>query len=341
MQHGESTPSQALMKILAGAWVAQAVFVAARLGIADQLRDGARSADELAAQTGAHAGSLFRVLRALASAGIFAAEPDGRFRLTPVADLLRSDAPGSLRDYAIMNGSQWVWRSLGEIETSVRTGQPAFDSVFGVRLFDHYRAHPEAGGISAAALHQLSAADNAGVVDAWQFPTSGTIVDIGGGEGSLLAAIVAANPGLTGVLFEREDLARTARDRFAAAGLGTRCIAVAGDFFDRIQPGADVYLMKKVIHDWGDDEARAILARCRTAMPDSARLLLVEAIVPEDGRASPALWLDLLMLVYTGGRERTEREYRDLLSGSGFQVRRVVPTAATVSIIEAVPAASC
>ena len=320
-----------------GARVTQAIFVAATLGIADLLRVGPGTAEDLAAATGTHAPSLYRVLRALASVGIFAEDAEGRFALTPLAAPLRSDGPGSLRAFAVMSGERWVWRSCGEIEYSVRTGQPAFEHVFGAKLFDYYTAHPEAGRVSAEALNSLSQADNAAIVAAYDFIAASVIVDVGGGQGSLLAAILTANPGLRGVLFERQPVLDMAQPRLQAAGLADRCDLVAGDFFGTIPTNGDIYLMKKVIHDWNDADARAILARCRAAMPGTARLLIADNVVPEGNQPSSAKWLDLLMLVYAGGRERTEAEHHDLLALAGFTLSRVIPTASDVSVVEAYP----
>ena len=330
-------PARTLLSLLSGAWVAQAIFIAAKLGIADILHRGPASCAELAAATKVHAPSLHRVLRALASIGLFADDAQGRFALTPLAELLRSDAPGSLRAYAIMNGERWVWQSWGDIEHSVRTGQPAFEHVFGASLFDYYTAHPEAGRVSADALNSLSAADNAALVAAYEFPESGTVIDVGGGQGTLLAAIMVANPGLQGILFERPPVLEVARSRLAAAGVGARCELVGGDFFAGVPGGGDFYLMKKVIHDWSDEAARSILTCCRAAMPTTARLLIAEHIMQEGNQPSAAKWLDLLMLVYAGGRERTEAEYRDILAATGFAINRIMPTTAAVRIIEAIP----
>jgi hypothetical protein len=327
-------PTRTLMSLLSGAWVAQSIFVVAKLGIADFVDRGVVSLIDLGAATGTHAPSLFRVMRALVSIGIFT-EVNGVYGMTPLADRLRRNVPGSLRAYAIMNGEQWVWRSWGDIEGSVRTGRPAFNQIFGEPLFDYYHSHPEAGRVSAAALSSLSNAENAAIVAACDFPASGTVVDVGGGRGSLLAAILKANPALRGVLLERPGMVDMARTDLEADLVAERCEIVAGDFFTGIPAGGDVYLLKKVIHDWNDDEARTILARCRDAMPKNARLLLAESVVPDGNRGSPAKWLDLLMLVYTGGRERTTTEYRDLLVSVGFAGVRLVATASNIAVVEA------
>jgi hypothetical protein len=328
-------PAQQMMSLVGGAWIAQAIFVIAKLGIADHISRGLVSLTDLAGATGAHAPSLHRVMRGLVSIGIFTIEPKGGFGMTPLAARLRSDVPGSLRAYAIMNGEQWVWRSLGEIELSVRTGQPAFNHVFGAPLFDYYNAHPEAGAVSAAALSGLSDFENTAIVSAYDFMAARTVIDIGGGEGSLLCTILAANPESRGILLERPGVMEMARAKFDAAGVADRCDIVPGDFFTGIPTGGDVYILKKVIHDWNDEQARTILARCRDAMAGSARLLVAESVVPEGNHESPTKWLDLLMLVYTGGRERTETEYGDLLASVGFANARLVSTASNISLVEA------
>jgi O-methyltransferase domain len=260
-----------------------------------------------------------------------------RFALTPLAEVLRSDVPHSLRAYAIMNGEQWVWQSLGAIEHSVRTGHPAFEHIFGAPLFTYYDRHPEAGRVSREALNSLSLIENAAIVAAYDFPPAGTIVDIGGGQGSLLAAILEARPGVRGVLFERPPVAHAVRTRLAGTPIADQFEAVAGDFFAGIVTYGDLFLLKKIVHDWDDDQARAILVQCRAAMRPDARLLVIEAMLPDDNRPSPAHWLDLLMMVYPGGAERTEAEYRTLLTSAGFSVTRVIPTEAVVSLVEALP----
>lgn len=332
-------PARRLLDLLSGAWMAQAISVAARLGIADLLRDGSpRSPEALAEAAGAHALSLRRVLRALASLGIFAEDAEGRFALTPLAAPLRSDAPDTLRAYAVMQGEQWVWRSLGEMLHSARTGRPGFEAVYGMPLFDYYAAHPEAGRISAEAQSSRSASENAAILAAYDFSTARTVVDLGGGQGSLLAAILRAHPAARGVLFDLPHVVAMARPLLEAAGLAGRCEAVAGDFFAAVPPGGDVYLMKKVVHDWDDATTLAILRRCRAAIPPDGRMLLAELVIPPGNGPSYAKRLDLLMLAYTGGRERTEAEHGALLAAAGFALRRVVSTATAVSLVEAVPA---
>jgi hypothetical protein len=323
--------------MITGAWVAQAVYVVAQLGVVDLIAvDGPRSAGDLAERVGADPDALFRVLRALASIGMFTERTDGTFALTPIAESLRSDVPGSLRAFAIMMGGEGVWRSWGDVLHSVRTGGPAFDHVFGMPVFDYYAGNPAAARVGAAGLSARSAAENAAIVDAYDFGTTDSVMDVGGGEGSLLRAILAAQPRRRGVLFEMPPVVELARAALGSAPEADRCELVEGDFFTAIPGRSSLLLLKKVIHDWPDERAATILRNCRAALPAGGRLLLVENVIPPGNEPSFGKWLDLLMLVYAGGRERTADEYRDQLASAGVAVRRVVPTAANVSVIEAV-----
>jgi hypothetical protein len=333
MQPGPGA-ARALAEKLSGAWIAQAISTVATLGIADHLLDGPLPASILAQRVGADSSALYRVLRALASQGIFAEEAEGHFALTALAEPLRGDVPGSQRAYAMMLGTQWHWRSWGELLHTVRTGKPAFDHVFGQPVFAYYADHPEAQRMAVAALTSRSAAESVAIVRSYGFADS-AVVDLAGGEGSLLAAILQANPHARGTLFERPLVLASARPLLEKAAVADRCELMAGDFFATVPRGGDVYILKKVIHDWDDDRATAILRNCRAAMGETARLLLIETIVPPGNEPSSAKLLDLLMLIYAGGRERTETEYRALLAGADFDMRRIISTPAGINIIEA------
>jgi hypothetical protein len=324
--------------MISGAWISQAIFVAAKLRIADLVQDEPRSAADLAEAANVHPRALYRVLRALASVDIFTEQDDGRFGLTPMAGFLRSEEPRSLRPFAIMMGSEWVWQSWGEIMHSVAGETPAFDKLYGAPLFDYWARHPEAARIDIEGLTSRSAAENAAIVSAYDFSKAATIVDVGGGQGSLLAAILAANPKSQGTLFDMPHVIATASIILEKAGVAGRCELVAGTFFQSIPTGRDIYVIKKVIHDWDDKQATAILRTIRAAIPDGGRLLLMEPVIAPGNEPSYAKLLDLLMLVYPGGRERTEAEHRELLGGAGFSLQRAVPTASPITILEAVPA---
>jgi hypothetical protein len=326
--------ARTLAEMMSGPWIAQAISTVATLGIADHLRDGPLPPSTLAVRVGADPSALYRVLRALASKGVFAEDEEGRFSLTARAEPLRSDVPGSQRAYAMMLGTQWHWRSWGELLHSVRSGKPAFDHVFGQPVFAYYADHPEAQRMAAAALTSRSATENDAIVRSYDF-VGRAVVDIAGGEGSLLAAILSANPDARGTLFERASVLASARSLLEKAAVAGRCALTAGDFFAAVPRGGDVYILKKVIHDWDDARAAAILRNCRAAMGETARLLLIETVVPPGNEPSSAKLLDLLMLVYAGGRERTEAEYRALLAGADLDMLRIISTPAGINIIEA------
>jgi hypothetical protein len=327
----------ALLQLASGSWIGQAVHVAAKLGIADLLEDGPKSPATLAEATGAHAGTLHRLLRALASLGVFAEDADGRFALTSLAEGLRTNAPGSLRAYAIMMGEDWHWRAWGELLNAVRTGQPAFEHVFGCHMFSYFGEHPEAARVFDAAMTSRTGQETAAVIAAYEWPASATIVDVGGGQGALLAAILARNPDVHGVLFDMPHVIAAARGLIEEAGLADRCELAAGDFFERVPAGGDLYLLKRVVHDWDDERASAILRSCRAAMGDRSRLLVIEHILPPGNAPSWGKLLDLQMLVLTpGGRERDEAGFRALLASTGLRLERIIPAGPTASLIEAV-----
>lgn len=329
----------ALLQLASGSWIGQAVHVAAKLGIADLLEDGPKSPATLAEATGAHAGTLHRLLRALASLGVFAEDADGRFALTSLAEGLRTNAPGSLRAYAIMMGEDWHWRAWGGLLNSVRTGQPAFEHVFGCPMFSYFGEHPEAARVFDAAMTSRTGQETAAVIAAYEWPASATIVDVGGGQGALLAAILARNPDVHGVLFDMPHVIAVARGLIEEAGLADRCELAAGDFFERVPAGGDLYLLKRVVHDWDDERASAILRSCRAAMGDRSRLLVIEHVLPPGNAPSWGKLLDLQMLVLTpGGRERDEAGFRALLASTGLRLERIIPAGPTASLIEAVVA---
>jgi hypothetical protein len=336
-QVASPTASQAVLGLITGTWVAQAVYVAAKLDIADRLIAGPQTSASLAHAAGAHPRALYRVLRALASVGIFHEDESGQFNLTPLAEPLRSDVPGSVRAFAVMMGSEWVWRSWGGIMHSVRTEEAAFEEAYGESLFQHYAKNPEAARTTMEGLTSRSLPENTAVVQAYDFSDCRVVVDMGGGQGTLLATILAANLHLEGILFEMPHVVGTAQQTFDKTGTRDRSALIGGDFFASAPSGGDLYIMKKVIHDWEDEQACTIIRHCRDVIPAQGRLLLIENIVPHGNDPSFSKLIDLLMMVYPGGRERTEIEYRDLLRSSGFTLNRVIPTTSLVSIIEAIP----
>jgi len=333
----EPTPADIFFQMATGHWVSKAIYVAAQLGLADLLADGPKSVGELAAGAGADAPTLHRLMRALAGVGIFKQEADARFQLTPLAELLRT-GPGSLRGMALHLGESASWMAWDGLLESVRTGESAFRAVHGVEVFPYYAAHPESDEPFNEAMVAASGVVAEAVTGAYDFTPFGKIVDVGGGHGGLLTAILRAAPDARGVIFDQPQVAAGARASVEAAGLASRCETAGGDFFESVPEGGDAYVLKWIVHDWDDERALRILRNCRRAMREGGRLLLVEGVVPEGNEPAMAKMMDLQMLVMTGGRERTAREFRALLAEAGFEMTRVVATNSPVSIVEAVRA---
>jgi O-methyltransferase domain/Dimerisation domain len=326
-----------LAALAAGHWVSRAIHVAAKLRIADLVADGPLDAGILAQRTGTHPDALFRLLRALAAVGVFSQRDGGRFGLTPLGEMLRSDAPGSLYDYVMLLGSAESWQAWQHMEDAVRTGTPAFDHAFGMPIFEYFAKHPAAGRTFDKAMRSRSAADHDAVIAAYDFSCADHIVDVGGGAGTFLSAVLTSAPQARGTLFERPQATEAARAALAASEVAGRVDIVAGDFFSSVPAGADLYLIKQVVHDWNDAQAISILANCRKAMTTASRLLILEMLVGGENTPVFANMLDLMMLVSTGGRERTLPEYRHLASQAGLDVTRVIPTSVPLTVIEAVP----
>ena len=335
----EQTENAALsvMQLATGFWVSQALYVAARLGVADLLSGSPRTSLELAKATKVHPQALYRLLRALASVRVFAEDEQGRFSSTPLSECIRTTTPGSLRPFVLIQGEPESWLSWGSLLHSVTTGVPAFDHVFGKPQFAYLAEHPEAARVFDEAMTSRSAAEIEDVLRSYDFSGSSCFVDVGGGHGALLRAVLHAYPHARGALFELPHVIESARRSLSECVGSQRCRLEAGDFFETIPGGFDVYLLKKVIHDWNDEQAIRILKNCRKAMAPHARLLLIELLVPTGNDPSFAKLLDLLMMIWPGGRERTAAEYRQILESADLRLMRIVPTQGLVSIIEAAP----
>jgi hypothetical protein len=329
-------PSVQLISMVFGFMTSQAISVAARLGVADLLADEAKSIDELAQATRAQARPLYRVMRALASVGIFAEHDDGRFRLTPLAEPLRSDAPDSLSALAIFFGSDWHWRVWSDLSYSVQSGQPGFEHIYGKAYFDYLAENPAPAQVFNDAMTSFSAAVSAAVVDAYDFSGITRLVDVGGGHGLLLASILNKYPQMGGVLFDAPSVIYGAKEIIGTRGVGERCDVVGGDFFASVPAGGDAYLMKHIIHDWEDERALTILRNCYQAMTENSKVLVVEMVIPEGNSPSVGKFLDLEMLLFLHSYERTEAEYRALFERAGFKLTRIVPTQSPHSLIEGI-----
>jgi hypothetical protein len=331
-------PNIALLELAQGAWLTQALYVTVKLGIADALRDGPRSAEDVATAVGTDPGATYRVMRALAANGLLKLRRDGRFSLTRVGQALRSDYDGSMAPMIAMVGHPEHWEHWGNLLHSVRTGESAAEKVRGLPVFDYLDTNPEYAKVFNDAMTGVSAVAISAAVPAYPFSDHKLIVDVGGGHGALLSAVLAQAPDARGVLFDLPAVVDGAGAEFDRAGVAHRCTKTAGSFFESVPDGGDAYLLKTVIHDWDDEKSLTILRNVRTAIHPNGKVLLFEMVLPEGAPPHPGMLLDLEMLVHPGGRERTAAEYRDLLARAGFRMTRVIGTPGPMSIVEAVPA---
>ena len=331
-------PAAYLSQLIGNTGFVHAILVAANLGLADLLKNGPLSIADLAEATGTHPRSLYRMLRALASRGIFSEEAHGRFSLTALADPLRSDAPDSIRTGALFAGSEAELQTWAHLSYSVRTGKPAFEHLFGKGWFDYLDEQPEMAQIFNDLMTGGSTSDATAIIEAHDFSVYRKIVDIGGGHGALLAHILDQNSQASGVLFDAPSVIAGANGAIDTQVNQGRAEKVAGNFFEAVPNGGDAYVLKYIIHDWDDEQAIIILKNCRQAMAENGRVLLVEMVIPAGNAPSPGKFLDLEMLLYFYSRERTEAEYCDLLQQAGLELITITPTVSPFSIIEAAPA---
>ena len=332
-------PEAQLMQLVAGCFVSQAVYVAAKLGIADLVADGPKTAEYLSEKTGTDERSLYRVLRALSSAGAFTEDGKKAFANTPMTETLRSDHPRSTRDLTIWIGEEPHWRVYGDLMYSVKTGKPAWDKVLGEPVFPYlFETNKELGEIFNRAMTSYSHQGIHGVLSAYDFSNAGTIADVAGGHGHLLAAVLRKYPQARGVLFDLPPVLAGAPKMFESYGVKDRVELVEGDFFSRVPVKADVYLLKHIIHDWYEDKCEQILRNIREVMPDDGKILIVEAVIPEDNNPHMGKIIDLEMLLSPGGVERTSSEFKTLLEDSGLKLNRIIETPSPMGIVEAVKA---
>jgi hypothetical protein len=329
--------SLTLMRLLDGYQLTQAIAVAAELAIADLLADGPCSSDELADASGANPQALYRLLRTLASIGVFHEEEGRRFSLTPLSEYLRTDAPESLRGLASQRSNPSHWSAWGALLHSVRTGENAFRHVHGLSVWNYRARFPEEQAVFDQAMTALSRRAAAGALDAYDFGNFSEIVDVGGGQGALLAGILVRHPNTHGVLFDQPQVAARAEQMLQQRGVLDRCRVVGGDFFAAVPEGGDLYVLRQVLHDWPDAEATAILRTCRRAIPAGGRLVIIERVIAPPNEGFVGKLGDLNMLVAPGGQERTQAEYSELLAEAGFRLTETFPTAVEDTLIEAVP----
>jgi hypothetical protein len=331
-------PQLYLFELSTALWTAQCLNVVARLDVADRLAQAPKSAEQLAEELGLHAPSLYRVLRLLCAYGVFREGRDGKFSLTPVGRRLRSDVPDSARAMLVYNGQPWQTEPYAQIEYTLRTGKPAFDRIFGAPFFDYAAGRPDVAKIFDEAMTSVASLHVAAVSGAYDFRGIGVLADIGGGNGIFLSHLLAEHPQLRGILFDLPHVGAAAAEALARAGVADRSSIEAGSFFDRVPSGADAYVLSHILHDWDDARCREILRVCHRTMRADARLLVVDVVLGRaDNRFAQGKLADIQMLLVLSGRERTELEFRELLESEGFSIRRIIPTSAPESIIEAVP----
>ncbi len=330
-------PHVQVVQMASGHIIAKAIYVLAELGIADHLKDGARSSDEIAEATGMHPPSLYRLMRNMTGFGFFVEEEGKRFSLAPLGEALRSDAPGHARSTVRTFAGPVMWEPLGEFLHSVKTGETGVEKVFGQPIFEYLSTRPEEATLFNETMIGVHGGEPPAVAAAYDFSGIQKLVDVGGGTGNLLTTILQAHPHLEGLLYDLPHVAAEAREEIAKKGLSDRCEVAEGSFFESVPEGGDAYMMSHIIHDWNEDQCVQILENCRKAMNKESKLLLVEMVIPAGNEFHPSKLLDLIMLTIPGGKERTADEYADLFSKAGFELTGIVPTASPVSVVEAKP----
>jgi hypothetical protein len=331
-----STSAQMQLIQMATAYrVSQALYAAAALRLGDHLAAGPKAASELASTIKAHAPSLHRLMRTLASLGVLTERGEHRFALTPLGEALQSDAPGSARAAVLTLAGPAFWRAWEHFLYSVQTGKTGWEKACGLPLFDYFEQHPDEASLLSETMVAVHGNEPPAVAKAYDFSDIQVLVDVGGASGNMLAAILTRHPHLRGVLCDLPHVIRDAPKLLKAAGLRERVTIAAGNFFDAVPQGGDAYLLSHVLHDWPDEKCLAILGNCRKAMKAGKRLLIVEMILPPGDTPHPGKMMDLSMLVGAGGQERTEEEYSALLAQAGFRGTRNVPTDSSVAVLEA------
>ncbi|MBD0372031.1 MAG: methyltransferase [Pyrinomonadaceae bacterium] len=326
-----------MTRMIYGFMLSQSIYVAAQLGLADLLKDGPRTSEQLACATSMHAPSLYRVLRTLAAVGVFEEVEPNHFALTSMGETLRSDAEGSLRPLAVCMGGQCNWQAWGDILHSIKTGESAFEHVFGTGFFQHLERHPDNAKMFLESMNCCATLYNEAIVTGYDFSRFKKIIDVGGGQGKLIKEILKAFPDTRGALFDTPNQTPGAQRLFEQEEIADRCETITGDFLEAVPEGGDAYLLKHIIHDWDDAKAVEILKNCHRSMTKDARLLLIEEIISNEPEFAPAKVLDIQQLLMPGGRERTAEEYRKLLEAAGFELIAIIPTQSSLSIIESKP----
>lgn len=332
-----SPPEAQVMAIVMGQMTSGAVSALARLGVPDYLESGPKTAEELAALVHAKPDLLDRLMRATEGLGILARTADGKWAQTPMSDVLRTHSTKTLRDLAIFMADQWHAGGFASLDETVRTGELALERAYGLPYFEYFRKNPEAGENFNRAMTAFSKLDAPAVVDAYDFTGIHSLTDVAGGYGLLLTTILERYPGMTATLYELPQVVPNIPSHLDP-NVADRIRLVEGNMFESIPPGADAYIMKRIIHDWPDEMCVKILSGCRAGVQKGGKLIVVDAVVPTDSGFSPAKIMDLTMMLFLGGKERTEAEFRTLFHASGWKLNRIIPTASQLSVIEGVPA---
>ncbi|MEL7241159.1 MAG: methyltransferase [Cyanobacteria bacterium J06573_2] len=335
----ENLPSYMdLIRMMTGMWVSQAIYVTAHLGIADLLKDSSKSIAQLAEETETDVSSLYRVIRALASVGIFKEVEPNEFALTKTGEYLRSDVPNSLRSISMMLGDKCSWQSWGEIIQVVKTGKTPFKSLYQVdNIFEYFKNNPESSKIFDDAMTNFTKnAIHTALLDTYDFSGFSKVVDVAGGHGALIASILKINPQIKGVLFDLPNVVSGAYNLLEKEGVANRCEIFSGDFFKSVPSGGDVYILSQIVHDWDDDSCTRFLKNIRNAISENGKLVVIDAVIPSSDEPHFNKWLDLDLLVkFPGGRERTESEFNHIFKAAGFDITKIMSTASTISVIEA------
>jgi hypothetical protein len=326
-----------LRQLIMGFRITQMIHVAAKFGLADHLARKPQTAQELAPLVGAEAVSLHRLLRALASIGVFAETAGGVFEMTPMSELLRRDQPGSLRSTAILYGDELIWNAFGQLSRAIANGTSAFEQLHGQSFYEYLGEHPTASALFNDAMTGFSEHEASAILEAYDFSAARAIVDVGGGQGALMAALLRAHAPLHAVIFDRSPPTDDTRRLFERLDILGRAEFVQGDFFATVPRGGDLYVLKSIVHNWKDDDATTILRNCRLAMPPHGRLLVGERVIPPGNAPAEAKLFDINMMITVGGQERTEAQYAALFAATGLEMARVIPTRSPLSLIEAMP----
>ena len=336
MINQQTPPPVQMMQMITGFWTSCCIYSAAKLDIADHLKEKPKTAEELAEATHSDAPSLYRILRALSSAGVFNENDRHEFEVTPLGATLQSDIPGSMKAMAIAQLGDH-YNAWGNLIYSIKTGNIAFDKVEGMSIWKYYETHPEDGLNFITAMSGVTGAVIANVLPCYDFSGFKTIVDVGGGNGALLVGVLQTAPQAKGIVFDEEYVVNETRKVVKNKGFDERCSTKAGSFFEFVPPGADAYLMKMVLHDWNDEQCLKILTNCSKAMKNDSKLLVIEAVIPEGNIAHPGKFMDINMLAMTGGRERTEKEFSSLFIQAGMKLSKIIATRSPMfNIIEAI-----